>query len=60
MQTNNKSIRKEKELKFVKLFVNQISIGQSTNLEFETNMQDIRNMKDKQFKNIFNAFFNEI
>ena len=55
MQTNNTLTRKEKELKFLKLFANQISIGQSTNLEFTTNMRDIRNLNDKQFNNIFNC-----
>jgi hypothetical protein len=60
MQTNNTLTRKSKENKFLILFLKQVINKQSTKLEFQTNIEDIRNLNDKQFNNIFNAFFNEI
>ncbi len=60
MQTNNRLNRKSKENKFLILFFKQVINKQSTKLEFQTNIKDIRNLNDKQFNNIFNAFFNEI
>jgi hypothetical protein len=60
MQTNNTLTRKQKENKFLTLFFKQVINKQSTKLEFQTNIQDIKNLNDKQFNNIFNAFFNEI